>query len=349
MTHHASSKKFSVLICGAGNIAHRFDTPEGDTIVTHVKAFQHHGEFRVEAIVDDHIERAREAAQIWNIPYAGECLHDVRAMPFDVISICTPDHTHAHYLRQALELRPKLVVCEKPLSICVHEASQIVEMYNQAGIRLAVNYSRRWIPIFQELRDMALSGKFGAVVSARMKYYKGFLHNASHFVDIVAMLTQPVLLGGASLKQLEDVLPEDPTLSLAALMSTEIAGGSTFPLMIEGYDSRRMSPLELEIVFETTAIVFQELSGSYLTIARLSENATYPGFYEFSERSTIKLDPSLPMKSAIANIYRALTENQALASTGETALRTLQLCTQMSALPVVHRDHSILACTTVHH
>jgi hypothetical protein len=83
-----------------------------------------------------------------------------------------------------------------------------------------------------------------------MKYYKGFLHNASHFVDMLQMLTKPSVAGGTILQAIDDYTPEDPTLSLAALMQSGIAGGSTFPLMVEGYDTRRMSPVELEIIFE---------------------------------------------------------------------------------------------------
>lgn len=326
------SQQFSVLICGAGNIAHRFDSPEGDDIFTHVKGFLRHGGFRVEAIIDEQIERAEEAAEIWNIPHVGRCLDDVKDTLFDVVSICTPDHTHAEYLRGALELEPKLVFCEKPLSANLDEAFTLVDLYRYAGIPLAVNYSRRWLQDFQELSTKALSGEFGSVVSARMKYYKGFLHNASHFVDLLQMLTKPLLLGGTILSKMEDYTPDDLTLSLAALMQTGVAEGGNFPVMIEGYDSRLMSPIELEIIFENTGIKLEELNGSYLTVAKLRENETYPGFHEFSERETKRINASSAMESAIAAMYAHLAGKKPLASTGQTALETLRLCKRMQAL-----------------
>jgi predicted dehydrogenase len=332
---NASTNLYSVLICGAGNIAHRFDTPEGDTIFTHAKGFLRHGGFRVAAIIDEQLERAEEAARIWNIPRYGRCLDDVRDGEYDVVSICTPDHTHAQYLRDALTLTPKLVLCEKPLSASIEEASALVELYQMHGVHLAVNYSRRWLPDFQHLSAQALSGEFGKVVSARMKYYKGFLHNASHFVDVLAMFTKPEIQGGAILHSVQDYTPDDPTISVAARMESHIADGSTFPVMIEGYDTRQMSPIELEIIFEKTAIKLEELNGSYLTVANLRENETYPGFFEFSERMTERIDASQAMREAVAATHNTLHSSTALASTGATALETLRLCKRMQSFSLV--------------
>ncbi len=330
-----STHLYSVLVCGAGNIAHRFDTLEGDDIFTHVKGFLRHGGFRVVAIIDEQPERAKEAAEVWNIPHYGRCLDDVRDVDYDLVSICTPDHTHAQYLQDVLALKPKLVLCEKPLSANIEEASALVELYQQHGVHLAINYSRRWLPDFQHLSAQALSGNFGKVVSARMKYYKGFLHNASHFVDLLSMFTKPEILGGVILHSVQDYTPDDLTISAAALMQSSIADGSTFPVMIEGYDTRLMSPIELEIIFEKTAIKLEELNGSFLTVASLRENQTYPSFFEFSERTTSCIDASQAMREAVAAAYQTLRSGTALASTGETALETLRLCKRMQSLPCI--------------
>jgi predicted dehydrogenase len=326
-----SSPPYSVLICGAGNIAHRFDTPQGDDIFTHVKGFTRHGGFRLQAIVDEQTERAEEAARVWNIFRFGRRLEDVSAERFDVVSICTPDHTHAAYLREVLTLRPKLVFCEKPLSASKEEAAQIVAEYAAQGVLLAVNYSRRWLAEFQDIAARARAEEFGAVVSARVKYYKGFLHNASHLIDLLSMMTTPAVLHGAILKSVVDYANDDPTISCAALLHSPIAGGNEFSLMVEGYDARHMSPIELEIIFERALVQFEELSGSYLTLAALRENATYPGFFEFSDRRRVLLDPSAAMRSAVASLYDALRNDAPLACTGTDALETLRLCKQIQS------------------
>jgi predicted dehydrogenase len=332
---------FSVLICGAGNIAHRFDTPDDESVFTHVKAFQRHAGFEVQEIIDGDVERAHEAASIWNIPHYGTCLEDVRNETFDVISICTPDHTHAQYLRDVLAFRPKLVFCEKPLSLSVDEASAIVEAYKQADVLLAVNYSRRWLKEFRELSLQAASGAFGKVVSARIKYYKGLVHNASHFLDLLQMLTgfesgistSNDAPSGIILQAIDDYTADDTTLSAALRITSPFAGGSSFTMMIEGYDSRQMHPLEMECIFENISIKFEELSGSHLTIGKLRENAQYAGFFEFSEQTTTTLDASRAMQEAVSAIHDACTHGTPLASTGATALATLWLCKRIQSFP----------------
>jgi predicted dehydrogenase len=330
----------SILICGAGQIAHRFDTPTSDGVFTHVKGYVRHGGFRMAAIIDGDVERAKEAAETWNIPHYGTCLDDVRGMQFDGISICTPDHTHGQYLRDVLAFAPTFVFCEKPLSVSagsasIEEASELVELYTQRGVHLAVNYSRRWLMEFQELSKQAQSGAFGKVVSARIKYYKGFLHNASHFLDLLQMLTSCEAVSGGIVQSIPDYTPDDPTLSLATRMKSAISGGSTFACMIEGYDSRQMSPLELEIIFENTSVKLEELSGSFLTIAKLRENSTYAGFHEFSEREISRINASSAMTSAIAALHNAVRHGTPLASTGASALETLRLCTRMQSFPTL--------------
>jgi predicted dehydrogenase len=330
----------NVLICGAGNIAQAFDMVEGDAVFTHVKAYTRHGGFHVAAIIDADRDRAKEAAAKWNIPRYGTCLEDVADIPFDCVSICTPDHTHATFLRDVLELQPKLVFCEKPLAASVEEASVLVTAYEKAKISLAVNYSRRWLQEFQDIRSKARSGAFGKVVSARMKYYKGFRHNASHFVDTLAMVCSPNVVDGFIVGSTDDYVPEDLTLSLVARMKSGIGENNEFALMVEGYDSRQMSPLECEIVFEKASVRFEEVNGSFLTVALLRENTTYPGFYEFSERTTTRISSSDAMQRAIAAIYAVLSSDAAqidtaalLASTGATALETLRLCSVMELFP----------------
>jgi predicted dehydrogenase len=325
----------NVLMCGAGQIAHRFDTPTSDGIFTHVKGYVQHGGFRVAAIIDGDHNRAEEAANIWNISHYGTCLDDIRDIHFDGISICTPDYTHGQYLRDVLAFKPKFVFCEKPLSASMEEASGLVDAYQQCGIHLAINYSRRWLTEFQELTKQTQSGAFGKVVSARIKYYKGFLHNASHFLDILYMLTSCEALSGGIIQSITDYTPDDPTLSATVLMKSKIAGGSTFACMIEGYDSRQMSPLELELIFETTSLTLEERNGSYLTIAKLRENETYAGFYEFSERETLSINASSAMSNAISALYNVITHGTSLASTGVTALETLRLCSRIQSFPTL--------------
>lgn len=319
---------YPAIVIGAGRIAQGFDTVTGDTVLTHVKGYLRHPAFQPVGICDTDPGQAETAAARWGIATAAAEPAALFALSPAVVSICTPDATHAALLRQCLAAGARLVFCEKPLSLDVREAEAIVADYRARGALLAVNYSRRWLPELMAYRERVRAGEFGRVVSARIKYYGGFFHNGSHLLDLLAAFLEPVLETGS-------VLPgggadgPDRTISAACRLSSALG---PFTLMIEGYQGGRMAPLELEIIFEEARLLVEELNGSWLTLARLKENETYPGFFEFSAKSRVRIAAETAMPNAIANLAAALNSGAPLASTGETALATLRLCQAIFSL-----------------
>lgn len=319
----------TVLIIGAGNIAHRYDTPESPLVLTHAKAFTRHPDFSLIAICDSDLNRAKEAATLWQIPNHGTNAKDLFSLHPSVISICTPDFTHAPLLWQCLEAKPRLVFCEKPLSLNADEAKRIVSAYRQADIPLAINYSRRWLPEIISIPARIETGEFGNVVSARMKYYNGFLHNGSHLIDLINAFLRPRVTGGAILLA-QDAGEQDMVISAACHCRSPFGD---FPLMIEGYADAHMAPFELEIILANTRILIEEANGTWLTFSKLQSNTVYPDFHEFIACEKIRITPEAAMANAVANIAKTLTKQKALASSGETALETLQLCKDILSLP----------------
>ncbi len=332
-------KKNTVVVIGAGNIAQMFDDVEGDAVLTHIKGYKQHPAFDVVGVCDARLDLAAAAAERWLIPHFAATLGELAYLKPNVVSICTPDHTHEAYLRECLAVlnpAPNLVFCEKPLANNLEAAQSLVTEYEQRGILLAVNYSRRWLTEFLELQEIIQNGGFGSVISARIKYYKGFIHNGSHLIDLLQMLVPSELVGGVILSSVNDYTPDDSTLSLSCLMKpTEQKMTNDVTVMIEGYDSRIVTPIELEIICEQAQILLTERDGTYVSIGQRRENSRYPGFFEFSDVQTRLVDASQAMIRAIAALAEALENGSSLSSTGATALTTLNLCTQMRSLPMV--------------
>ncbi len=315
-------------VIGAGNIAQGFDNPQDETILTHVKGYQKNPAFELIAIQDSDTDKAQQAAQRWNIPLACRNEAELFAQEPDVISICTPDHTHQALLWKCLESSARLMFCEKPLCHDTADAARLVEAYAQAGKSLAVNYSRRWLPSIMELCAKSQE-QYGRLLSARIKYYKGFFHNGSHLVDLLAAFATPQLKDGVIVAALNDYQTADQTITAACTLASPLGD---FTLMIEGYDGRKMSPLELELIFEHKRILLEELNGTHLTESSLCANTLYPDFFEFSASRTTAIASEQAMGNAMRNIAAHCNNGAALASTGETALATLRLCRQIYSL-----------------
>lgn len=315
-------------VIGAGNIAQGFDNPQDETVLTHVKGYQKNPAFELVAIQDSDADKAQQAARRWNIPLACRNEDELFTQKPDVISICTPDHTHQALLWKCLESSARLVFCEKPLCHDPADAALLVEAYTKAGKSLAVNYSRRWLPTIMELCRESME-QYGRLLSARIKYYKGFFHNGSHLIDLLMAFASPQIKDGIIVAALDDYQAADQTISAACVIASPVGD---FTLMIEGYDGRKMSPLELELIFERKRILLEELNGMRLTESSLCANSLYPDFFEFSASRTTAIAADQALGNAMRNIAGHCNDGAALASTGQTALATLRLCQQIYSL-----------------
>src|SRR5689334_23187579 len=139
-----------VLIVGCGNIAGAFDIENsgGSPPLTHAGAYSRHGAFDLAACVEPNAVRRSEFMARWQIPTGYAELADVPAgaCDFDVVSICSPTGFHSEHLRAALNLRPRLIFCEKPVTPSSAETEVLVNQCEERGVLLAINHTRRWAP-----------------------------------------------------------------------------------------------------------------------------------------------------------------------------------------------------------
>lgn len=80
----------------------------------------------------------------------------------DVVSICSPDRTHADYIVEALG-RGVHVLCEKPLCDSVEGVARILEAEETSAAVLAVMHQMRFVPVNQKAKSLMVSGELGNV------------------------------------------------------------------------------------------------------------------------------------------------------------------------------------------
>ncbi len=204
-----------VLIIGCGNIAGGFDaTRRGtDTPFSHAGAYVAQGDFALRCCVDPDEVRRAAFQQRWGVERGFSCIEEVmqQGLTFDVISICSPTHFHASDLRQALLLKPRLVFCEKPMTASLSESQELAIRYREAGIPLAINYTRRWDERVRTIREELSRGEWGCIRSVSAVYNKGLLNNGSHMLDLLTLL-----LGGLTIIAVgpsnADMWEDDPSI-----------------------------------------------------------------------------------------------------------------------------------------
>jgi len=111
--------------------------------------------FGVETVVDDY----------------RKLLEDVK---IDAVHICTPNVTHYRMAKDAL-LAGKHVLCEKPLSITVEEAKELVSLARERALRNCVCHNLRYYPMVQQMRRMREDGDIGEVLVVQGTYSQDWL------------------------------------------------------------------------------------------------------------------------------------------------------------------------------
>jgi len=320
----------TVLIVGCGNIAGGFDADRAAALppLTHAGAFSGHGGFHLKACVEPDTERRAAFMRRWGITQGFDDMAAVAAVhtpgAFDVISLCSPTAAHASQIDTALALQPRLVFCEKPVTPTVAQTESLVQRCAAAGVPLAVNHTRRWAPDVQRLADELKAGAWGSVRSAVGTYNKGVLNNGSHLVDLLHLLLGPMSLqfSGAALADCPESLPDDPTVP--ALLQTT-AG---VPVHLNTAHAADCAVFELQIITATAVIVMED-GGLQWRVRRVIDSPHFRGYRVLDGGERFAGEYLQATGRAVANLHQHLTQGQALASTGDTALAAQRLCDEI--------------------
>lgn len=144
-------------LIGCGGITHQ-----------HLNAYRAAG-FRVTALCDVHIERARSRAAEY-FPEA-RIFSDYRELlrdeAIEVVDITTHPPERPPIIEAAL-LAGKHVLSQKPFVLDLDQGQGLIDVANKQNRYLAVNQNGRWAPHFSYARQVAGSGLIGDVFAAHL-------------------------------------------------------------------------------------------------------------------------------------------------------------------------------------
>jgi len=143
-----------------------------------IPAFEQASGCHVAAVMSSSKERGEAFAATHGIPCAYtsvEQLLDDDAVDAVYVST-TNDLHHEHVLAAAAA--GKHVLCEKPLSLTLEQASEMVAACEEAGVVMGVNHHIRATSWMRELRRLILDGAIGEPLSAHVRHI--FRHEHAH-------------------------------------------------------------------------------------------------------------------------------------------------------------------------
>ena len=321
MKQYISTKRYRAVILGAGRMGSGFDSPSSSKILTHAHAYRDNPNVELSGFCDKDFNIAKRAAKKWKTQAYENLYLMLKEVRPDIVSVCTPDVSHYKDLVNISKHKPKIVVCEKPLTLSLSETKKILKIYKTKKIYLTVNFSRRFDIAVQKVRKITMSKKYGKVQASRAVYSKGIKHNGSHVLDMAHYIfgektrVEPLF-------SLFDSGPEDKTVSgfLAFEKCPQffIAGVADFNYPI----------FEFDIFFEKAR--FSYVDFGYKSKLQLVKND--PVFKEFkalSQSSESKTDLIKALPNMVKNIVDFLNKKEHLLCLGEDALRVQKTTSQL--------------------
>ncbi|MFH0780869.1 MAG: Gfo/Idh/MocA family oxidoreductase [Pseudomonadota bacterium] len=269
-------KKYRAALIGCGAIGSKIDEG-GNTlgIQTHAAAYQACSRTELVGICDVDADRVAACAKNRNVV---RYYQDHRAMlescfP-DVVSIATATSSHDHILHDVLDFPGvKLVICEKPIASNFQIALDVVRKAEAVGCRLVVNYSRHYLPVMAQVRNIIGDGKIGAVRLVNGFYTKTLVHNGTHLLDLLFWWFGRMQLvhaePGSWAKNSNDFCN----------VTLKMAGG--MPVYLHSLDAKDYSLFEIDIIGSSGRISITH-GGNVVKIWEVEDHMLFAGYREFA-------------------------------------------------------------------
>ncbi len=131
------------------------------------------------ASVDLDISRA-QATGLTAYGDPGAMLKDVQP---DIVDIITPPETHLAYIKQALDAKPKAIICQKPFCRDLDEARKAARMSEAAGIPVVVHENFRFQPWYRAIKAQIDTGAIGDVLQLTFRLRPGDGQGPDAYLD----------------------------------------------------------------------------------------------------------------------------------------------------------------------
>jgi predicted dehydrogenase len=187
--------KYKVLLIGLGQVGMGYDLNINDpeVVTSHAKAFAGHPDFELVGGIDPDAKTHTLFSRRYGVWAGSDLVEGLSMLKPEVVIIASPTQYHAESVRLALRhSKPRIILCEKPLSYKLEEAEVMVADCRAAGCLLYVNYLRRVEPGVLEVKRRLQDGSIALPLKGVLWYSKGLLHNGSHFSNLLEFWLGPV-------------------------------------------------------------------------------------------------------------------------------------------------------------
>ncbi len=175
------------MLVGLGQIGMGYDLGlDPSKVFTHARAFSQHPAFTLQCAVDPDPALRAAFTQAYGCPAYAELGDACAVHAPQLVAVAAPTALHGDIVRQLLaHASLEAILCEKPLAYAIDEAREMVAQCAAHDVALYVNYMRRSDSGIADVARRIASGALGTPLKGVCWYSKGFLHNGSHWFNLL--------------------------------------------------------------------------------------------------------------------------------------------------------------------
>ena len=312
--------KFDVLIVGLGQIGvgYDLDLEHDEYVYSHAAAFSQHKDFNIVGGVDMNAKLGKMFEERYDSEFYINIQESLQKHHPDVIVISTSTQSHNQILKDIIKYsKPKVILCEKPLSYSVEETYSMQKLCKDSNIKLFVNYMRISLPNSIEIKNKIDNGEYAGSLKGVVWYSKGLIHNGTHFVSLLEYWLGPIkenrCISKGRLLDNQDIEP-DFTLSFergrVIFLSTK---------------EENFSNYAIELMFENGRLRYERGGRDiYWTSVQIDENLSTYKFLSNSDGSYNTNSMSKYQLHVVNELWNMLNQENYELCTSDMAISTLE-------------------------
>jgi len=306
---------YNIVLLGAGNIGSdkpdELDSPKTEFPLTHAHALYNlHREKKINwlGIIDTNAVQRYKATKKWGC-LGFELLEEIK-QNIDIIIVAISTDTHYGFLKEvAIKRKPKIIIIEKPFCNNLEQAKEISALAKRAGIKIIVNYTRRFIKEYSWIKIKLMKEQ---IYNAKLTYGHGLIREACHAIDLFNWWFGDLLHGNIlGYFGIADYSEGDKTYPV--FLSYRYCP-SVFLCPVDG---REYCIFEIDIFTDKGRILISD-SGATYTEWGLEKEGIYGNYNRISHNGTTS---EIELRNGLTNLYT-------------TVLNGEEICTEKEAIEV---------------
>ncbi len=240
--------KFTVDIIGLGNIGMLYDYDREDNVnfLSHAKSFFFHPNFDLRYLIDKDTNKLELAKKKYgNHVKLLSSIDAIKSFPDIIVLAASPEVNLKIFEKIKDKEEIKLFLIEKPF----WDPSMTYDSYAKYSNRCVINYFRKYIPFFVDLKDKIKNNIFGKVLGVHVWYSRGLRNNGSHMIDFINYFFGPEYNVNSIkvINSINDYIDEDLSISFSVDYHYN---NSKFPVILQVANEKCFSLIEFDLILE---------------------------------------------------------------------------------------------------